>query len=63
MADSKQFSKVTVSKAARFGMLNDKVNVQFMKRVQEIRKIAQRHSWKPEALTPLVQAKLSNLLP
>ncbi len=52
-----------ITELTRYDALTDKINVQVVKRMQDIRKLVHRQSWKPDTVNPLIQAKLSKMLP
>lgn len=62
MANSKKKLTANIADNTRYGMVTEKINVQFVKRVQDIRKISHRKMWQSEVMNPLIQAKLAQLL-
>lgn len=63
MSTRKKNTNLIANENGRRDFLVEKVNVQVIKRVHDVRKVVQRQLWRPASLNPLVQAKLSNLLP
>lgn len=63
MPTRKKVTNLMAEENGRREFLTEKVNAQVMKRVHEVRKVVQRQLWRPTSLNPLVQAKLSDLLP
>ncbi len=63
MSQTKRTLATSISGITQYDGLTDKINLQVLKRVQEIRKIVHRQSLKSENLNPLIQAKLSEILP
>lgn len=62
MSRTKRTLATSMSGKTQYDGLTDKINLQVLKRLQEIRKIVNRQSLKTENLNPLIQAKLSEIL-
>ncbi len=61
MPKSDKFLTANITDLARYDVLTDKINVQVVKRIQDIRKIVYRKSWQSDTVSPLIQAKLSEM--
>lgn len=63
MCNSKKMFTANLVEKSRFQESAGKINIKVLKRVHKIRQVVQRKSWRPDALNPVIQAKLSNLHP
>ncbi len=63
MSTRQKNTNLIANETGRRDYLVGKVNVQLARRVHAVRKVVQRQLWRPASLNPLVQAKLSDLLP